>query len=402
MLNKISTLKNLSHKTVLLRVDFNVPLKNGKVSEDSRIVASLPTINYLQKQKAKVVLMAHLGRPSGKVNKEFSLKPVAELLGKKLKQSVKLIDLGSGEVEPKKFGNAKKEITNLKPGQVIMLENTRFLAGEEKNDLELSKILASLGKVFVFDGFAVAHRAAASVSGVARYLPTYAGLLMANEVANLSKIMQKPKRPFVAIVGGAKMETKVPVLKSLVKIADQILVGGGISNTILSARGYGIGNSICDKNLLTTAKLIAKNKKIILPIDVVVGDKTGKNWRVVEIGPKPHEICKKNEAIFDVGPATVQQFKILIGRAKSALWNGAMGWFEQAPYGEGTFAIAQVLAAVTQKGAFTVAGGGETVEVLLAKKISQKISFVSTGGGAMLEFISGQKLPGVKILAGKK
>lgn len=402
MFQKILGVKKNVNKTVLVRVDFNVPLKNGQVVEDSRIIASLPTITYLVKQKSKVVVMAHLGRPNGKFNKEFSLKPVVEILGKKLKQSIKLIDLGSGEVDPKKFGQAKNEILAMKPGQVIMLENTRFLAGEEKNDPELSKILASLAELFVFDGFAVAHRAAASVSGVAKFLPTYAGLLMASEVENLSKIMSKPKRPFVAVVGGAKMETKVPVLKSLVKMADQILVGGGISNTVLAARGYGIGNSICDKNLFATAKLIAKNKKIILPMDVIVGDKTGENWRIVEIGPKAHEICKKGESIFDIGPATVQQFNNLIVWSKSALWNGALGWFEQTPYGEGTFAIAQALAEATKRGAFTVVGGGETVEVLLAQKLVKNISFVSTGGGAMLEFISGVKLPGVKILAGKK
>ncbi len=402
MFQKLSGLKNLRNKIVLVRVDFNVPLKNGKVIDESRITASLPTIAYLQKQKAKVVVMAHLGRPEGKFKKEFSLKPVAELLGKKIKQSVNVLDLGSGEVDPKKFGKVKNEIANLKAGQVIMLENTRFLSGEEKNDPNLSQIFSSLGDVFVFDGFAVAHRAAASVSGVANYLPTYAGLLMASEVENLTAILQKPKRPFVAIVGGAKMETKVPVLKSLVKSADQVLVGGGISNTILAARGYGIGNSICDKNLFAIAKSIAKNKKILLPVDVIVGDVAGKNWRVVEIESKPHEICKKNEAIFDVGPGTIYLFESMISKSKSALWNGALGWYEQTPYGESTFAIAAALATATKKGTYTVAGGGETVEVLIAKKLNQKISFVSTGGGAMLEFMAGKKLPGVKILATKK
>lgn len=396
MLQKLSSLKKLANKTVLVRVDFNVPLKNGKVIDDSRIVASLPTINYLRKQKARVVLMAHLGRPKGKFDKEFSLKPVANLLGKKNKQSVKLVELGNGEVEPKKFQNVKKEIEKMKPGQVVMLENTRFLSGEESNDPNLSQILASLADLFVFDGFAVAHRAAASVSGVAKFLPTYAGLLMASEVENLSAIMQKPKRPFVAVVGGAKMETKIPVLKSLVKSADKILVGGGIVNTVLVARGYGIGDSIYEKELFGAAKNIAKNKKIILPVDLVVGDKTGNSWRVVEIGKKPLEICGKDEAIFDIGPASIALFESELSKAKSALWNGAMGWFEQAPYNEGTNAIAFALA---KSKAFTVAGGGETVEVLLAKKLDKKISFISTGGGAMLEFISGAKLPGVKILA---
>lgn len=395
MVQKLSMLKNLTNKVVLVRVDFNVPLAKGKVVDNSRIVASLPTITYLQKQKAKIVLMAHLGRPKGKFEKESSLKPVAELLGKKLTQSVKLIELGSGEVDPKKFATVKKEIEKMKPGQVVMLENTRFLSGEESNDPNLSQIVASLADVFVFDGFAVAHRAAASVSGVAKFLPTYAGLLMAREVKNLTKIMQKPKRPFVAIVGGAKMETKIPVLTALVKSADRILLGGGIVNTILAARGYGIGNSICEKELFGAAKTIAKNKKIILPVDLVVGDKTGGSWRVVEISKTPHEVCEKGEAIFDIGPASMALFKSELSKAKSALWNGAMGWFEQAPYNEGTDAIAFALA---KSKAFTVAGGGETVEVLQAKKISQNISFVSTGGGAMLEYIAGAKLPGVQIL----
>lgn len=398
MVSNILNVKNLNNKIVLVRVDFNVPLKNGQVVEDSRINASLPTINYLQKQKAKIVLMAHLGRPQGKFVKEFSLKPVVELLGKKIKQSIKLLDLGSGEVDPKKFSKVKNEIFAMKPGQVAMLENTRFLAGEESNDENLSQILASLADVFVFDGFAVAHRAAASVSGVAKFLSTYAGILMASEVENLSKIMAKPKKPFVAIVGGAKMETKIPILKSLIKSADKVLVGGGIVNTVLAARGYGIGNSICEKELCGVTKSIAKNKKIILPIDVIVGDKTGNTWRVVEIGKKAHEICGKNEAIFDIGPSSIELFKSMIGKAKSALWNGAMGWFEQASYSEGTLAIAHALAIATKNGAFTVVGGGETVEVVQAQKINKKISFVSTGGGAMLEFMAGKKLPGVEIL----
>lgn len=401
-MRKVAQLKKIQNKVVLVRVDFNVPLKNGKVSDDSRITASLPTITYLQKQKVKVVLMAHLGRPKGKFEKESSLKPVAELLGKKIKQTVKLVELGSGEVDPKKFSKAKKVISAMRPGQVVMLENTRFLAGEESNDSNLSQILASLADVFVFDGFAVAHRAAASVSGVAEYLPAYAGLLMASEVENVSNIMQKPKRPFVAVVGGAKIETKVPVLKSLVTMADQILVAGGIVNTILAARGYGIGDSLFDKEFFATAKKIANNKKIILPVDVVVGDKSGKNWRVVEIGAKKHDICGKGELIVDTGPATNILFAEKLMKAKSALWNGAVGWFEQSPYGEGTFAMAAALAEATKRGAFTVAGGGETVEVLLAKKLAKKISFISTGGGALLEFISGKPLPGVKILAGKK
>lgn len=389
MLKKISTVKNLKNKIVLLRVDFNVPLKNGKVSEDSRIVASLPTINYLRKQKARVLIMAHLGRPGGIEVKELSLKPVAKVLSTKIKQAVNVVNLAE----------AKKNLAKLKPGQIMMLENTRFLAGEEKNDPALSKELASLGDIFVFDGFAVAHRAAVSVSGIAKYLPTYAGLLMTSEVENLTTIMQKPKRPFVAIVGGAKMETKIPVLKTLVKSADQILIGGGIVNTILLARGYGIGNSLHEKDLMKAAKAIAKNKKIILPVDVVVGDKAGQNWRVVDLKNKAHEICGKGEAIFDIGPATIALFGDRILKAKSVLWNGAVGWFEQSPYNQGTDAIASLLA--TSK-AFTVAGGGETVEVLEAQKLTKKINFISTGGGAMLEFISGKKLPGVQILAAKK
>ncbi len=387
--------KLVRNKTVLVRVDFNVPLKNGKVVEDSRIEASLPTINWLCKQKARVVLLAHLGRPGGKTKKEFSLKPVANLLGKKIKQPVKVLELGSGEVEPKKYSAAKKAIADLKPGQVVMLENTRFLAGEESNDANTAQIFASLGDMFVFDGFAVAHRAAASVSGIAKFLPTYAGLLMASEVENLTKIIQQPKHPFVAIVGGAKMETKIPVIQSLVKSADKILVGGGVTNTMLAARGYDVGASICDHKLLSVAKKIAANKKIMLPVDLVVGDKAGQNWRVVDIGKKAHQICAKGEAILDIGPRTAALFANEIANAKSALWNGAVGWIEQSPYNLGTEVVANALATTR---AFTVAGGGETIEVLTALKITKKINFVSTGGGAMLEFLGGAKLPGVQIL----
>lgn len=386
MFRQITSVKNLRSKIVLVRVDFNVPLHKNKVVDASRIVASLPTINYLRKQGARIVLLAHLGRPEGKIVPTLSLKPVAKVLSTLLKQTVPLTSLAT----------APKAIARLKPGQVLMLENVRFLAGEEENKPAVAKQLASLGELFVFDGFAVAHRASASVSGIAQYLPAYAGLLMTEEITQLQKILTKPKHPFVAVIGGAKMETKLPVITSLLKSADKILVAGGIVNTMLMARGYGIGQSLCEKKLLSAAKILSKKAKIIMPIDLIVGDKTGKNWRVVTITKKASELCTKQEAIFDIGPATQALFAEHIQTAKTALWNGAVGWFEQPPYNLGTEAIAHALATATKTE--TICGGGETVEVLMAQKLEKKISFISTGGGAMLEFLSGKVLPGVKIL----
>ncbi len=384
-IRSITELKNLKNKRVLVRLDLNVPVKKGKVLDTTRLKAVLPTLQLLRKKGAKIIVVSHLGRPEGKVVPELKIAPVAKALGALLKIKIPIVAMNKT--------NGKERI--------VMLENVRFNPGEEKNDAGFAKQLAGLADVFVFDGFAVAHRAAASVVGVAKYLPAYSGLLVAKEVAALNAVMEKPKHPLVAIIGGAKIETRLPVLQQLGKEADAIIVGGGILNTVLASLGYGVGGSLVDKTFLRQAKALTKKENLLLPIDVVVGTRDGNNWRVVEVGPKPHAICEPGEAIFDLGPATIGWLREILFAPKTLLWSGAVGLFEQEPYNEGTFVVAQILAKATKRGAFTVAGGGETLLALDALSLTKKLSFVSTAGGAMLEFLAGKKLPGVAILQTK-
>ncbi|NLZ96968.1 MAG: phosphoglycerate kinase [Candidatus Magasanikbacteria bacterium] len=397
-LKTLKQIKNLKDKRVLVRVDFNVPIKNGKVQDDSRIRASLPTIKYLLENDAKVILVSHLGRPEG-MDKKLSLAPVLE----KLKQ---ISNFKSTSLEDRfpifnqlpivNLEQAKIAIETMKQGQVIMLENIRFFEEEEKNDKKFAKQLAKLVDVFVLDGFAVAHRETASVSGVAKYLPAYAGLLLESEILNLSQLMIKPKKPYIAVLGGAKIETKLPVLKSVLKHADFILLGGGLVNTCLWAKDYEIGKSLLNKDFKKEALRLWKNKKIIFPVDVVVGDLKGKKYRVVNLNKK-NEI-KNSEAILDIGPATIRLYTKYIKSAQTLVWNGAMGYFEQKPYDIGTLSIARLVASRSKGKAFGVIGGGETIQTMEMVGMMSDIDFISTGGGAMLEFLSGKKLPGLKAL----
>lgn len=397
-LKTLKQIKNLKDKRVLVRVDFNVPIKNGKVQDDSRIRASLPTIKYLLENDAKVILVSHLGRPEG-MDKKLSLAPVLE----KLKQ---ISNFKSTSLEDRfpifnqlpivNLEQAKIAIETMKQGQVIMLENIRFFEEEEKNDKKFAKQLAKLVDVFVLDGFAVAHRETASVSGVAKYLPAYAGLLLESEILNLSQLMIKPKKPYIVVLGGAKIETKLPVLKSVLKHADFILLGGGLVNTCLWAKGYEIGKSLLNKDFKKEALRLWKNKKIIFPVDVVVGDLKGKKYRVVNLNKK-NEI-KNSEAILDIGPATIRLYTKYIKSAQTLVWNGAMGYFEQKPYDIGTLSIARLVASRSKGKAFGVIGGGETIQTMEMVGMMSDIDFISTGGGAMLEFLSGKKLPGLKAL----
>lgn len=380
-LRKITDLKNLKDKRILVRVDFNVPLEKGKVKDDFKIKKSLPTIKYLLSKGAKIILVSHLGRPLG-VDKKLSLAPVAKCLEKLLGEKVKLIS------------DFRFQIS--KSDAVVLLENIRFFSEEEKCDILFSKRLADLADIFVLDGFAVAHRAAASVSGVAKYLPTYAGLLMAEEIEGLERATTKAKKPLVLIIGGAKTETKIPILKNFLNKADYILIGGGIFNTMLAAGGQNVGVSLFDKEHLKLIKSLSGNKKIIKPIDAVVGKENGKNARIVSLA-QPLKLTK-NEGIFDIGPATVKLFAQYIKKARTLIWNGALGKFEQHPYQYGTYSLARLFAARAQGQAFGVAGGGETVEILEKLKVANEIDLVSTGGGAMLEYLSGKILPGIKIL----
>ncbi|MCX6781947.1 MAG: phosphoglycerate kinase [Candidatus Magasanikbacteria bacterium] len=400
---KISTLaekKNLKGRRVLVRVDFNVPLKNGKIKEAYKIEKSLSTVEFLCKAGAKIILISHLGRPTG-VDKKLSLKPVAVALGKMLEKKIDFFAVSDKILGDKKqLENLQKKIMALKNGDVALLENIRFIKGEEKNDPKIARALSSLGELFVLDGFAVAHRDAASVSGVAKYLPACAGLLLEEEIKGLAKLIERPKKPFVVVLGGAKMETKVPLIKKFIPKASQILIGGGIFNTCLWAKGVKVGRSIVDKNYKKIALSFWKNKKIIMPVDLVVGGEQGEQAKVVALDSK-FKIQNLKNGIYDIGPKTVSLFAKYIKKANTLVWNGSMGMFEVPPYHWGSNAVARLFASRARGKAFGVTGGGETVEVVKKLKLMNDIDLVSTGGGAMLEYLSGNKLPGIMVVLKK-
>ncbi|TSC83762.1 MAG: phosphoglycerate kinase [Parcubacteria group bacterium Gr01-1014_13] len=387
-IKSIEQVKNLANKNVLVRVDFNVPVKNGKVLDNYKIKKSLATIKFLVEKRAKVILVSHLGRPEG-VDKKLSLKPVAAELGKFLQKNVKLFDV----LDLKK---TKTQIDKLFPSTVVMLENIRFVKGEPENSEKLAKELAGLAEIFVMDGFAVAHRHAASVTGIAKHLPAYAGLLLEEEIEGLNRSLQSPKKPFVVMLGGVKMETKIPVLKNLLKKANYILVGGGILSTYLWAKGYKVGGSLIDKNFKKEILRYCSKRKVILPVDVIVGTKDGKLARATEI--KKLNLKNKELAVYDIGPRTIKLFSRYIKKANTLVWNGAMGYFEQHPYEYGTYSVARLLAARAKGRAFGITGGGETMEVLKKLHLIGDIDMASTGGGSMLEYLSGKKLPGIEVL----
>lgn len=401
-MRSIKKLKNLAGKKVLVRVDFNVPIGKGKVLDDSRLYASLPTIQYLLKRKAKVILVSHLGRPEG-IDSSLSLVPVTKRLGELMKKNIKILDI---KILKKYFKNidgyfeyARNEIKKMKNGQILMLENIRFFAGERNNDGVFSKQLSELCDVFVLDGFAVAHRASPSVTGVTKYASSYAGLLLEQEIDGLNKVVKNPKKPFVVVLGGAKTGTKIPVMKNLLPKCNFLIIGGGIVNTYLKALGYEIGSSLVDNGLEKEILKYCKSKKVIKPVDVVVGTMDGARYRVVELQKKPQQICQKGEAILDCGPQTIRLYATYIKKAQTLVWNGAMGLFEQKPYDVGTFSIARLVASRSKGKAYGVIGGGETLQSMDLVGMKDCVDLVSTGGGAMLEFLSGKKLPGVMVVS---
>jgi phosphoglycerate kinase len=378
-------------KTVLVRVDYNVPLDDeGHVADATRIEATVPTLDYLRKQGAKVVLMAHFGRPKGQVDPKMSLKPVAEELSRQLGTTVELAPDSVGpEVE--------RMVQALSPGEVLLLENVRFHPEEEKNDPEFSRQLASLGDLYVNDAFGAAHRAHASTAGIAKLLPAAAGLLMEKELHALGGILENPKRPFAAIVGGAKVSSKLGVLESMLQRVDKLLIGGGMANTFFKARGLEVGKSLLEADLLDTARDLdarAKEKgvELLLPVDVVVTDKVepGASGQVVDVTAVPPD-----KAIVDIGPKSIQAYKKALEGAGTVLWNGPMGVFEIPAFSEGTKAMAQALA---ESNATTVIGGGESVAAVEQLGLADKMTHISTGGGASLEFLEGRELPGVAAL----
>lgn len=394
-INFVKNHSGLKGKKVLLRVDFNVPLRKGKIISDYKIVSSLSTIEYLRKQGAKIIIMSHLGRPKG-YERALSLKPIVQhmefLLGEKC-TFIQVQKLKNG------WKDVKLIINQLVNGEIAVLENIRFFEEEENNSKRFAKILAGLGDIFVFDAFGVSHRKAASVCGVSQFLPTFAGILLNEELQAFSRVLEKPRHPFVVLLGGIKIETKIPVIKQFLSIADYILLGGGIANTYLSALGKHVGNSVIDQSFKKEIIFFSKYKKIILPEDVIVGKQNGKG-KVRSVSVDTLDIAA-TEGIYDIGPKTIKKYSNYIKKSSMLVWNGAMGYFEQSPYERGTFALARTIAQQSKGRTFGVCGGGETEEILQKLHLTNKIDLVSTGGGAMLEFLGGKKLPGIEVVLSK-
>ena len=381
---------DIKGKRVLMRVDFNVPMQDGKVTDDKRIRASLPTIKYVLDQGASLILMSHLGRPKGGPDPEFSLRPAAEVLSSLLGSSVKMApDSVGAEIE----AMAKE----LKPGEVLMLENTRFHTGEEKNDLNLARQMAALADIYVNDAFGSAHRAHSSTEGVARFLPAVSGFLMEQELEYLGRAVSNPEHPYVAILGGAKISDKISVVETLLSQADKLIIGGGMANTFLAAKGYNMQDSLVETASIETAKSIMDKSgdKLLLPVDAVIADKfdADANTQIVDVDKIP-----AGWRMMDIGPKSVEAFKDALRDAKLIVWNGPMGVFEMPKFAEGTFAIARMLA---DSGATTVIGGGDSASAVKKAGVAKQMTHVSTGGGASLEFLEGKELPGVAALMDK-
>lgn len=389
-----STIRDIDvkDKRVIVRCDFNVPQQDGKITDDNRIVAALPTIRYLLEHGAKVILMSHLGRPKGQPTLEFTLKPVAERLSEYLGQEVKFLSC------PTVVDNEVKWIaSNLKSGEVMLLENVRFRPEETKNDADFAGELASLAEIFVQDAFGTAHRAHSSTAAIADYLPTVSGFLIEKEVKFLGNAVENPKRPFVAIMGGAKVGDKIPVIKNLLKKVDTLIIGGGMSYTFFKAMGLEIGTSILDEDNVQLAANLLKDAEeagvqLLLPVDVVCANefKDTAETKIVKREDMPKDMMG-----LDIGPDTVDLYKKALDSAQTVVWNGPMGVFEMPNFAAGTKAIAEILA---ESDAVTIIGGGDSAAAVEQFGLADKMDHISTGGGASLEYLEGKELPGITVI----
>lgn len=380
-------------KTVLLRVDYNVPLENGKITNDTRIKESLPTIQYLLKEGAKLIIMSHLGRPKGEVKEKLRLNPIAERLSTLIKHPVIKVDSCVGE-------EVEQAVSALNAGDILMLENTRFHAEEKKNEFMFSKTLASYADIFVSDAFGTVHRAHASTVGVAEHIPAYAGFLVEREIEALSPLLHEPAKPLVLVMGGAKIDTKIGVMKNYLDKADKILVGGGIANTFIKARGFDVGKSLCQEDKLEIAQeILLETRKegatceIVMPEDVIVADEISDD--AITADAKLTGI-EGEMMILDVGDESLKKYMNILEGAKTVIWNGPIGLYEKQPFANGTKCIAEKIANIDAK---TYLGGGDTIDAINRfGQVKESFTHVSTGGGAMLEFLEGKELPGIKVL----
>ncbi|KAA9017988.1 phosphoglycerate kinase [Niallia endozanthoxylica] len=385
---------DLKGKRVFCRVDFNVPMQDGQITDETRIRAALPTIQYMQEQGAKVILASHLGRPKGQVVEEMRLTPVAKRLSELLSKDVKKADEAYGE-------SVKAMIAELNEGDVLLLENVRFYPGEEKNDSELAKAFAELADIYVNDAFGAAHRAHASTEGIAHHIPAVSGFLMDKELEVIGKALSNPERPFTAIIGGAKVKDKIGVIDNLLDKVDNLIIGGGLAYTFIKAQGHEIGQSLLEEDKIDLAKSFiekAKEKGVnfYMPVDAVIADKFGAdaNTNVVAI----EEIPADWQAL-DIGPKTAELYRDVIKKSKLVIWNGPMGVFEIDKFAQGTKAVAEALA--ESKDTYSIIGGGDSAAAVEKFNLADQMSHISTGGGASLEFMEGKELPGVTALNDK-
>lgn len=381
----------LAGKRVFCRVDFNVPMQDGTITDDTRIRAAVPTIRHLMDAGAKVILASHLGRPKGQVVEEMRLTPVAAHLSNLLGKEVTKLDESVGE-------KVEAAVAQMSNGDVILLENVRFHAGEEKNDPELAKSFASLADLFVNDAFGAAHRAHASTAGIAQYIPAVAGLLMEKEIRFLGGALSRPERPFTAIVGGAKVKDKIAVIENLLTKVDNLIIGGGMANTFLKAQGHAVGASLCEEDKLDLARSMMEQAKergvqLLMPVDVVVADRFAADAAKQTV---PVEAIPDGWMALDIGPKTVEAFRRVIVDSKTVIWNGPMGVFEMDAFAQGTIGVAM---AMKDCSGTTIIGGGDSVAAVEKAGVAEEMTHISTGGGASLEFMEGKELPGVAVLA---